>query len=174
MQEKSSKARFSRIAMEFMKPLYRYGYWLAGDACAAEDLVQETLARAWSGFGALRDERAAKAWLFTILRREFLRKPVPARRGNVVPLEDDILGVTGTLDHVPDMIDVRHALKRLPTEHREALLLQVMDGFSLQEIGDLLDISANTAATRVFRARLQLREMLSDGAPDLAIAEGKP
>lgn len=164
-------ARFSHFAAEHMKPLYRYAYWLSRDAGAAEDLVQEALGRAWSAFGALRDERAGKAWLFTILRREFLRRPPPAH--NHLPLEDEVADETYAPGYAVEVMDVRLAIGRLAPEYREALMLQTMDGFSLEEIGRLLGIPANTAATRVFRARLQLREMLSETAPAAKATGGR-
>lgn len=171
MHGKSRKACFSRIAIELMKPLYRYAYWLSGDAGAAEELLQKALARAWSDFDDLHDERAAKHWLFTILRSEFLRRPNSALQGNVFTIEDSIPVESASLDQVPNLIDMRYALEQLPTDYREALLLQAAEGFSLQEIAELLDVSLNTAAARALRARLKLRDILSSNK-QLASAGG--
>jgi RNA polymerase sigma-70 factor (ECF subfamily) len=173
MQDPSAKSRFTRLAAEHMTPLYRYAYWLARDRAAAEDLVQESLSRAWSAFGSLKDEVAGKAWLFAILRREFLRKPALKRDAEHVPLEDDALETAAEQGDAASVMDLRRAIAALPIEYREALMLQAVDGYSLEEAGRLLGIPANTVATRVHRARLKLRETLSRGAPVVVVLGGR-
>ena len=66
-------ARFNVLARQYSTDLYRYGVWLCGSDALAKDLVQETFLRAWRAIDSLKDDRAAKSWLITILRREYAR-----------------------------------------------------------------------------------------------------
>ena len=69
----SKHSTFQAVVKAHSAELYRYAYWLCRDRCTAEDLVQETFARAWNAWGGLRDVRAARSWLYTIARREHAR-----------------------------------------------------------------------------------------------------
>src|SRR5689334_10280361 len=69
----SKARRFEGLVRAYSAELYRYGYWLCRDRFTAQDLVQETFARAWKGWGALKDEKAVRNWLYTILRNEHAR-----------------------------------------------------------------------------------------------------
>src|SRR5690606_9518313 len=79
------RTRFEALVRAYSTELYRYAYWLCRDRFTAEDLVQETFARAWGNLGSLREEHAAKAWLYTILRNEHARLYERTR----LPLVDD-------------------------------------------------------------------------------------
>ncbi len=74
--------QFNQLIAVYMDDLYRYGYWLSGSHAVADDLVQETLVRAWKSMDKLNDIRAVKGWLLTILRRENARR----RMGSSHPL----------------------------------------------------------------------------------------
>src|SRR3982751_5676166 len=69
----TKRAVFERLVRAYSSELYRYGYWLTRDRFVAEDLVQETFSRAWSGWDSLREEASARSWLYTILRHEHAR-----------------------------------------------------------------------------------------------------
>lgn len=170
MRLAARQQRFAIMVSAFGRPLYRYAFWLCGDTVRAQDLVQECLLRAWRSFDGLRDERAVKSWLFAILRREFLRGV--ARNGSIVDeaLPDDLVDGAANLDFIPDMMAMRQALRSLPSHYREPLLLQAVEGFTLEEIAELLGLPVNTVTTRVFRARLRLRAILSP--EPVAIATG--
>ena len=152
--------RFEMLARAQVPGLYRYAYWLCRDRALAEDLVQETLLRAWRSIDSLREEAAARRWLITILRNEFMRE-LSKRRVTVdieeLPLVDPRANVGGT---DTDMYDVRRAMAKLTPEYREPLALQVLMGFSTQEIAEMLELTQGTVLTRLHRARNQLREML--------------
>jgi RNA polymerase sigma-70 factor (ECF subfamily) len=138
--------------------LFRYAYWLSRDRFVAEELVQETFARAWQSWGQLREERAARGWLYTILRNE------NARRHERKPLEiaEDL-----DLETIPDggaaraerAVEVRQALAALPLSYREPLLLQVLGGYSCAEIARIMNLSTGAVMTRLSRARLALRKL---------------
>ncbi len=153
------RSRFEEIARTYHDDLSRYAYWLCKDMPLAHDLVQETFLRAWKAFERLRDQKAVKSWLITILRREFARtfeKKVP----DLVEIDEQLVSDTVQSSHEDQSETrlLRKAIARLPEKYREPLVLQVVMGFSCQEIADQLDISKSAVMTQLFRAREQLKE----------------
>ncbi|CAM4020717.1 sigma-70 family RNA polymerase sigma factor [Vibrio neonatus] len=151
--------RYEALVRAYHRDLFRYAYWLCKDRSIAEDLVQETCLRAWKALDSLLDEKAAKSWLITILRRENARR-FERKQLDLVDIDDP-----GNEAHISD--DGFHQsewlqaqIMRLDLEYREPLFLQVVGGFSGEEIGDILDLNKNTVMTRLFRARNQLKELL--------------
>jgi RNA polymerase sigma-70 factor (ECF subfamily) len=156
------KARFDRLARAYAAELFRYGYWLTRDRFLAEDLVQETFARAWSSWASLRDETAARSWLYTILRHEhartFERKRLDIAEGvDLETIEDQ------RLRSVSAALEMRDALHQLPEGYREPLLLQVLGGFSCDEIAEIMHLTPGAVMTRLSRARLALRKSHAPG-----------
>ena len=140
--------------------LYRYACWLCKDKTLAEDLVQETFTRAWRSLDSLRDEKAAKSWLFTTLRRENARQ-YERIRPDIADVEvEDIADNHQDLDTSTEAFVLRRALSKLNEDYREPLVLQVLGGFSCDEIAQQLDLTKAAVMTRLFRARQALREML--------------
>jgi len=154
------RAAYEQVVREHGASLYRYARWLCGHSQLAEDLVQETFVRAWRSFDALREAGAAKAWLFTTLRREHARLYERRRpEGDDTHLES----VTNPHPGIDDRTEawaLRRALAGLAPEYREPLLMQVLGGLSCEEIGTALDLTPQAVMTRVFRARRQLRAVL--------------
>jgi RNA polymerase sigma-70 factor (ECF subfamily) len=147
---------------ESLRPdLLRFAYWLGRDRQLAEDLVQEALLRAWKSLDSLTDESKAKSWLLTIVRREFARSferkrlevsdldALVAAEADVLAAEDD-----------DDLVQMREALFRLEDDYREPLVLQVMMGYTTQEIADAMGMQRGAVLTRLFRARARLRREL--------------
>jgi RNA polymerase sigma-70 factor (ECF subfamily) len=157
----SPQARFESVVAGHAALLFRYAYWLCRNRTLAEDLVQETFLRAWRSVDSLRDEKATKAWLLTILRREHAR-----HYERYQPAFDEV--VTDTLpgwnshDTSTQAFVLRRALAELPVEYREPLLLQVLAGYSTAEIGEMLGLTRGAVMTRVFRAKRKLRDMLEE------------
>lgn len=127
----------------------------------AEDLVQETFLRGWRSRADLRDTKAARAWLYTILRNEHARLYERQRPEVQDPHQLPEVAVRG-YDTSAEAFVTRRALAQLGPEYRDPLLLQVIGGFSCKEIGEMLGLNSNTVLTRLFRARKTLRERLSD------------
>lgn len=151
------KSVFERLVRAYSAELYRYAFWLSRDRFTAEDLVQETFARAWSGWASLRDEGAARKWLYTILHNEnarlFERKRLDiAEDQELDELEDR------RLEGSYREIEMNEALHALPVSYREPLLLQVLGGFSCDEIASLMNLTPGAVMTRLCRARLALRK----------------
>lgn len=152
--------RFNALIGAYMNDLFRYAYWLSGDRSIADDLVQETLVRAWKSLDRLNDPKAVKGWLLTIVKRENARR---FERKALTPSElppEELAASRTDYDTSTEAFVLRQALQRLPEEYREPLLLQVIHGYSQKEIADHLGLSVAGAGTRLFRAREKLREML--------------
>ena len=141
--------------------IYRYAYWLCRDPQIAEDLIQETFLRAWKAIDTLLDDKAAKAWLITILRRENARR-FERKQFDLVDLDEPPLRDQGVLPSEQEMEHewLRRHIARLPAEYQEPLLLQVLGGFSGEEIAAQLGLNKNTVMTRLFRARNQIKEAM--------------
>ena len=147
---------FERLVKAYSAELYRYAYWLCRDRFLAEDLVQEAFARAWSAWASLRDEKAARSWLYRILHNEHARLYERKRLEMVEDQELDALE-DRTLQSAFGEIELRQALHALPAAYREPLVLQALGGFSCEEIAQLLDLTPGAVMTRLSRARLALR-----------------
>ena len=152
---------FESLASRYADDVFRYAYWLCGSKPVAEDLAQETFLRAWKSIDKLNDPKAVKGWLFTIVRRENARRFERKQFDYTDFPSEEIPESKSHYDTSTEAHTLREALKRLPTEYREPLLLQVEFGYSQKEIADHLGISTGGAGTRLFRARQQLKEMLT-------------
>lgn len=158
----SPRAQFEQSARAYASDLYRYLYWLCRDRARAEDLVQETFARAWAAWEAQRDEKAVRAWLFTIARHEHART-FERRRLDVDPeAELDALVDAGAPDAALG-IDLRKAFGLLPEAYRDPLLLQVLGGFTSAEIAAAFGTSEEAVNMRLSRARKAMRSLLEGG-----------
>lgn len=137
--------------------LYRYAYWLTRDAAQAEDVVQEALLRSWRAFPRLRERAAAKAWLFAIVRNEFLRAVSGA-----APALESLEGVD-VADERPELfgLEMRDALQALPASYAEPLALQVLGGFSCAEIARMIGTTEGATMTRLTRARQALKRLVT-------------
>lgn len=163
---------FNRLVVQFTSDLKRYAYWLSGDPSVADDLVQETLLRAWRSLTQLRDPKAVKGWLFTTLRRENARR-FERIQPNYSDIELDTLCADGVgADVESDTEVMREAISRLPKDYREPLLLQIVGGYGYQEIADMLGVTQSAVTSRLFRARQKLCDMLASsyGNPDFNTA----
>ncbi|MEJ3599145.1 sigma-70 family RNA polymerase sigma factor [Vibrio vulnificus] len=157
--EMDRQRKYEALVRAYHRDLYRYSYWLCKDQSIAEDLVQETCLRAWKSLDSLQDEKAAKSWLITILRRENARR-FERKQFDLVDIDDygNDAKVTDDEHHQQEWLQAQ--IMKLDVEYREPLFLQVVGGFSGEEIGDILDLNKNTVMTRLFRARNQLKELL--------------
>src|ERR1700733_5281016 len=152
------RARFQALCQSLRPDLLRFAFWLSRDRALAEDVVQESLLRAWKAQDSLLDEGAAKPWLLTIIRREYARtferkRIVTVDVDELVAQEEPMLAA----GEEQDLRDLRAALLKLPDEYREPLVMQVLMGYSTAEIASELNLSGPAVLTRLFRARKQLR-----------------
>lgn len=154
----TNEKAFESAVRAHSRELFRYAYWQCRDRARAEDLVQDTFARAWSAWGELRDPGALKSWLYTILRNEHLRG---FERKQLDYDDRDIEDIDLPVEVRTDVaIDVRRALLALPGTLREPLLMQVLGGFSCGEIAGMLSATEGAVMTRLTRARQAMRRLL--------------
>ncbi|MDH4107400.1 MAG: sigma-70 family RNA polymerase sigma factor [Gammaproteobacteria bacterium] len=159
------RQRFDRLIAGLYADMYRYAAWLSRDPGVAEDVVQEALLRAWKSLDALQEDGAAKPWLLTIVRRENARY-FERKRLETVDI-DELTAAQAAMISAPDDAetgDVREAIYRLDDDYREPLVLQVLMGYSTQEIAELMGLKQGAVLTRLHRARLKLKDELEAGA----------
>lgn len=154
--------------MPLFEQLYNFAHWLTQDRTEAEDLVQETYAKALRGFHSFQQGTNFRAWMFRILRNTFLTSRTGLKAKSSVELDSvdgqDLLTVPTTPESV--LIErlqkeaLQRALDELPLHFREILLLCELEEMSYQEISQALDIPMGTVMSRLSRARKALRDEL--------------
>jgi RNA polymerase sigma-70 factor, ECF subfamily len=146
-----------RLFATLRPELLRFAWWLARDRAIAEDVVQEAMLRAWRSRDALKDPAAARGWLLTIVRREHARL-YERKRLEIVDLDEVIAAEDTQLATDGDeMVGLRLAMTQLPDDYRIPLVMQVLGGFTTDEIARELALSTPAVLTRLFLARNRLR-----------------
>ena len=145
--------------------LRRYARGLTGGRDSADDLVQDTLERAWSKFHLYRRGTDLRAWMFTVMHNVYVNQ-LRARRP-VVPLEDEMPELAQPARETDTLVlrDLDAAIRRLPPDQREVLLLVALEEMSYDEAAGALGIPIGTVMSRLARAREKLRAMLSGLPP---------
>jgi RNA polymerase sigma-70 factor, ECF subfamily len=161
IQSLADRRRYERVVGQMRQDLYRYALWLSRNPAAAEDIVQESLLRAWRGFDGLQDEDKARQWLVTIVRREFFRFKERQREDAMDPAAmEDIAGESDD----PDVQALREAIFSLDDAYREPLALQVLMGHTTEEIAGIMGLTQGAVLTRLHRARDKLKQaFVADG-----------
>jgi RNA polymerase sigma-70 factor (ECF subfamily) len=169
---------FKQDLLEAIPSLRAFAVSLSQNADRADDLVQETLVKAWDKQASFQEGTNLKAWLFTILRNEFYSQM--RKRGREVQDSDGImtsrLAIHPSQQGSLDLEDFRLALQQLPEDQREAIILIGASGFSYEEAAAICDCAVGTIKSRVSRARTRLQELLevsgeADYGPDAIAAQ---
>ena len=165
-RSEESREQFRQHLLAAIPKLRAFALSLAAHADHADDLVQETLMKAWNHQNSFQDGTNIKAWLFTILRNEYFSQ-LRKRRREVEDADGDYAAgvmTPGGQESQLDMADLRIALQQLPADQREAVVLVGASGFSYQEVADICHVPVGTVKSRVNRARNKLAMLLGNSA----------
>ena len=184
--DEERSARFEREALPFLDQLYGAAMRLTRNPADAEDLVQETYAKAYGSFHQFKAGTNLKAWMYRILNNTFIssyrKKQREPQKYDAGELEDwqeyaasthDSKGMRSAeseaLSALPDQ-EIRDAMAALPEDRRMAVYLADVEGFAYKEIAAILEIPLGTVMSRLHRGRSQLRELLAQYAADRGYA----
>jgi len=183
--EAEKRTSFEREALVHLDSLYRVALRLTGNAAEADDLVQETMLKAYRAWEQYQKGTNAKGWLLTILRHAFIneyrrrtRHPETVDLDAIEPfsvfeeLQDE--DPQGTFfDRIVDD-EVLRAIDQLPEQFRETVVLSDVEGLSYDEIARILEVPVGTVKSRLFRARRMLQGKLYDYAVGMGYIKGTP
>jgi RNA polymerase sigma-70 factor (ECF subfamily) len=150
--------------VELIPRLRRYARALVGDRAAADDLVQDTLERAWAKLHLYRRGTDLRAWLFTVMHNVHVNKVRATRATDQLEDEMPELAQRASQGDALMVRDLDRAISRLPAEQRSVLLLVTLEDMSYDEVARTLGIPIGTVMSRLSRAREKLRAMML-GAP---------
>jgi RNA polymerase sigma-70 factor (ECF subfamily) len=155
----------SHPIVDHIPRLRRYARALVGDRYSADDLVQDTLERAWNKFYLWRPGSDLRAWLFAIMHNVFVNQARRRRYAVELPMDEvPAVAVRATQSEQLELHDVDRALRTLPAEQREVVLLVVVEQLTYGEVSRALDIPIGTVMSRLSRARERLRQLLGGQA----------
>ncbi|MCV7037662.1 RNA polymerase subunit sigma-24 [Mycolicibacterium moriokaense] len=173
-------ARFERDAIPLINEFYRHALKLTHDHADAEDLLQETAAKAYAGFHGFRDGTNLAGWLYRILLNSHISSYRKQQRRPAQWLTDEFTdgqlvaeaahtsaGLRSAEDEVLDLIgddNIQEAMRQLPEKLRTALYYADVEGLRINEIAAITGAPPGTVMTRVHRARIRLRGLLADVA----------
>jgi len=166
LKDRLMVAAFEELAMPLFDQLYNFAHWLTQDRSEAEDLVQETYAKALRGFSSFQLGTNFRAWIYRILRNTFLTSRTGLKAN--VPLEFDEGTEPSAGPETPETVLIERAqqqvvqevMAEMPVNYREILILCEVEEMSYQEIAETLSVPIGTVMSRLSRARKTLRDRL--------------
>lgn len=179
--------RFERDALPFLDQLYGGALRMTRNAADAEDLVQETFAKAYRSFDSFEEGTNLKAWLFRIMTNTFINVYRKNQRGPAVDLTEQVedwqmagqrytpMGMRSAEVEALELLPteaINQAMLAIPSDYREAVFLVDVEGFSYKEVADIMGTPVGTVMSRLHRGRKLLRERLYDYAIEHNIIKG--
>lgn len=172
-RDRDKAQEFEQLAMPLFTPLYNLAHWLTQDRSDAEDLVQETYAKALKGFDSFQPGTNFRAWMYRILRNTFLTSRTGLKA--MVSLDDEdenAQAMTPAMTDTPETIllaradhnAIQSALQQLPVPYREVVLLCDVEEMTYREIAEAVGIPIGTVMSRLARARKAMRQLLQQRA----------
>ena len=157
-------AAFHELVERHAASLYRLAHALMGNTDDAEDVMQETFLGAFQNMSSFQGRSSVRTWLVGILTRQAARRHRWRLRRPAVALDDLAQDArAGEQQGASDArLDVTEALGRLSAEHRQVMVLREVEGMTYAEIAQALGVPLGTVESRLFRARQELKEHLSD------------
>ena len=146
----SRKSSFEKFIMENMDSCYRFAYSYAKNKEDAEDILNDSMLKAWKAVGELREEKYMKTWFYKIISNTaitYLRK-----KGTFIAVEDDVLERLDVREDKYDDSSFHDMIKTLPERYKEVIVLRYFEDMSISEVATVLDLNENTVKTRIHRA----------------------
>lgn len=161
---------FKELFLEHLPQLRGYAMVLTRSRSAADDLLQETALKAWRAQGQYEAGTNIKAWLFCILRNEYISSLRRNKRASVSlsDVAEEHFAQAGDQESNVMTVEVFKAMDRLSLVQREILILHCVNGLAYEEIAAALKCSIGTVKSRLFRARAQMQRLLM--GPDEGVA----
>src|SRR5438874_11310846 len=168
-KDRLTAAAFEELAMPLFDQLYNFAHWLTKERSEAEDLVQETYAKALRGLASFTPGTNFRAWMYRILRNTFLTSRTGLKIMVSLDDEENPIAEPSASDDPESLLlarvdqeQIRRALEQLPVQHREIVLLCDVEEMTYKEIAELMGIPIGTVMSRLSRARKAMRGLLSE------------
>ncbi len=173
----ASQVHYQTLVERHWQELYRFAYRLCGDRHTAEDIVQETYCQAWKHLASLRSDETARAWLFQILRRHYLRQGRKSRNRVTQDIAShDPPSPANQSQSAEQQDSIQAALTMLEDKFKEPLLMVAVGGLTCDQAAKELGVPLGTVLSRIYRARQLIKAHFDQfgAAIDMHNLESKP